>query len=62
MRMRTIESAYQEIKEADSNTAISKHNIRQLVINGTIPSRKAGNKYIFDLDALLQYLSNRGES
>ncbi len=56
-RIRTIEKAYNEIKALDPNTCITRHYIRQLVINGEIPSKKAGNRYTFDLDVLLSYLA-----
>ena len=57
-RIRTIESAYQEIIRIDANTAISRNCIRQLIINGVIPSRKIGKKYVFNLDALIDYLAS----
>ena len=56
-RIRTIEKAYEEIRQLDPNTCITKHRIRQLVINGDIPSQKAGSRYLLDLDRLLKYLS-----
>ena len=54
-RLRTIDSAYDEIKALDPNTAITKHYIRQLVTEGHISSKKAGAKYLFNLDTLLEY-------
>ena len=56
MRTRTIDSAFEELKKIDPNTAVSKHYIRQLVISNKIPYRKAGNKYLFDSDRLVEYL------
>ena len=55
MRARTIDSAFEELKKIDPNTAVSKHYIRQLVISNKIPYRKAGNKYLFDFDRLVEY-------
>lgn len=57
-RMRTIQEAYKAIKETDQQTAITPHAIRRLIINGDIPSIKAGNKYLVDLDTLEAYLKN----
>ena len=46
-----------EIKESDSNTAITKHRLRKLVIDGEIPSVKAGDKYLIDLDNVDTYFT-----
>lgn len=54
-RMRTMETAYEEIKRIDPGTAITKWAIRQVVSGGYIPSRRVGNKYLFNLDTLLDY-------
>lgn len=56
MRLRTIGTAYREIVENDPNTAVTKWLVRKLVVEGVIPSEKAGNKYIIDLDKLESYL------
>ena len=56
MRTRTIDGAFEELKQIDPNTAISKHYIRQLVISNKVPSRKAGKKYLLDFDKLIAYL------
>ncbi len=55
-RVRTIKKAYEEIKRSDPNTCLTEHHIRQLAMNGVIPCRKAGNRYLLDLDGLLEYL------
>lgn len=55
-RIRTIKKAYEEISKADPNTCLTEHHIRQLAINGNIPTTKAGNKYLLDLDKLIEYL------
>ena len=46
---------FEELKNIDPNTAVSKHYIRQLIISNKIPYRKAGNKYLFDFDRLVEY-------
>ena len=56
MRIRTIQSAYEEIKAVDPNTAVTEYRIRQLVIDGKIPSTRSGTKYLLDLDKLQSYL------
>ena len=55
-RMRTMETAYKEIKEMDPGTAITRWAIRRAVSEGYVPSRRVGNKYVFNLDTLLDYL------
>ena len=57
VKMRTMKTAFQEIKEMDPGTAITEWAIRQAVTGGYIPSRRVGNKYIFNLDALLDYFN-----
>lgn len=52
IRLRTMETAYQAIKEMDPDTAITRWAIRQAVSGGYVPSRRVGNKYVFNLDAL----------
>lgn len=59
-RIRTIDKAFEEIRQADPNTCLTKHRIRQLVLNGDIPSQKAGNRYLFDLDRLIERLGGEG--
>ena len=54
-RMRTMETAYKEIKEMDPWTAITRWAIRRAVSEGYVPSRRVGNKYVFNLDTLLDY-------
>ena len=55
IKMRTMETAYQAIKEMDPDTAITRWAIRQAVSGGYIPSKRVGKKYIFNLDTLLDY-------
>ena len=59
-KVRTIRKAFEEIKQADPNTCLTEHHIRQLAINGVIPCRKAGSRYLLELDGLLAYIE--GES
>ena len=59
MRMRTINEAAKWVKETDPNTALTPTAIRRMVISGEIPSRRAGTKYLINLDTLELY--TRGE-
>ncbi len=56
MRLRTIQTAYEEIRAHDPGTAITQYRIRQIVINGEVPCKKAGKKYLVDVDALMKYM------
>ena len=58
VRIRTIEQAYQEIKQNDPNTALSKYRFRQLVETGEIPSTKSWVKSLVDMEQVEKYLSN----
>lgn len=58
-RIRTIPTAVKEIRESDPNTSITEYFVRQLVIDGVIPSVKAGTKYLIDLDVLQDYLGGK---
>ena len=57
MLIRTIDQAYEEIKARDPGTAISKNLVRQMVRTGVVPSIKAGNKKLVDVDALEEYVA-----
>lgn len=57
-RMRTISEAVSEIKAADPNTGVTPYRVRQLILSGVLPSVRAGNKYLIDLDVLIEYLKN----
>lgn len=57
-RMRTISETVSEIRAADPNSAITPYRIRQLILCGILPSVRAGNKYLLNLDDLLDYLKN----
>ena len=56
-RIRTVNTAYEEIISNDPNTALTKSAIRSLIKDGTIPSLKIGNKVIFDMNDLEEILS-----
>lgn len=58
VRMRTILQTIEYLKEKDPNTAITEWWLRQNLRNGTIKHHKAGNRYLLDLNALEEHLSN----
>ena len=56
-RMRTIDNAYAEIKALDPQTNFTKRALRRMVKTNEIPSTQIGNKYLINLDKLLEFLS-----
>ena len=56
-RMRTLDECYEELKNIDNNTSITKYFIRQLVLSGAIPVVMAGRKRLINLDKLIEYLA-----
>ena len=56
-RKRTLDEAYNELKQLDPNTAFSKYYIRRLAISGAVPTIMCGRKRLIDLDALIEYLN-----
>ncbi len=54
-RIRTIERAFEEIRRTDPDTCITKHFIKNLIIEGEIPYRKTGNRYLIDVDEVIRY-------
>ena len=57
-RIRTIQEAFYEIKQADPKTRISENSIRNNVKSGNIPSTKEGNVYFVDILNVLEYYKN----
>ena len=55
-RIRTIEKAFNEIRQIDPDTCITKHFIKHLIIEGEIPFRKSGNRYLIDVDEVMNYM------
>ena len=58
-KLRTMKTAYEEIIKIDPGTAITEWAIRKAVTEGYIPSRRVGNKYVFNLDTLLDYFEGK---
>ena len=59
-KYRTIQQAYECLKELDAETAITYNALRQMVISGLIPSMRIGKKYLVDLDILSGFFDARG--
>lgn len=59
-RMRTAKKAAEEIKAMDPNTDVTAWAIMRLMKGGKIPMVKAGNKFLVNLDTLLEYYA-KGE-
>lgn len=55
-QIRTINEAYQQIKTDDPNTALSKHYIRQILTDGTVPTIKCGAKTLVNMELLYEFL------
>lgn len=56
MKIRSVQSAFAEIKAEDPATAITEYMIRKIVYGGEIPVIQRGNKKLFDMEVLLHYL------
>ncbi|MBQ3045304.1 MAG: hypothetical protein IJD49_05095 [Clostridia bacterium] len=61
-KMRTIKQAIKEIKESDSNTALTERGLRRLVEENKIVSISIGNRNLIDMDQLYDYLSGKNHS
>ena len=57
-KMRTIDQTYIYLKKLDPETAITKHLIRLLVMDGKIPSMKVGNKHLLDISNVLSFFDS----
>lgn len=55
-RMRLVDQAYEELKQLDPNTAISKNFIRKLAKSGKIHTVQVGRRTLLSFDSLLEYL------
>ncbi len=59
-RMRLLKQAYEEIKAADPDTALTMTALRRLVLSGVVPTVYSGRKRFINMNALLTYLSGAG--
>ena len=56
-RMRTIDQCAALFKEQDSDTKVTKTYLRTMVLENKIPHVMCGNKYLINLDKLIEYFS-----
>ena len=56
-RMRTITEAITAIRSEDEHTAFTASALRRMVRSGEMPSVRVGNKYLVNLDTLMECLS-----
>lgn len=52
-RMRSIRDTAKMFKEMDPKTEITESTLRTMIAEGTIPVFKTGNKYLINVDSLL---------
>ncbi len=57
VRIRTIPQCLNEIKSLDNDTAVTENFIRSLCKSGLVKHFKSGNKYLVNLDHLLEFLN-----
>lgn len=57
-RMRTVGKAIQYLKSKDPDCAVSEWWIRKLLKENKIKYHRAGNKYLINIDYLIEYLKN----
>lgn len=53
-RMRSIRDTAKYFRENDPDTEITEFTLRKMISEGTIPAVKTGNKYLINLDAVLE--------
>lgn len=53
-RMRSIRDTAKYFRENDPDTEITEFTLRKMISEGTIPAIKTGNKYLINLDAVLE--------
>lgn len=56
--MRGIRQAVEELRAADTDTALTEHALRRLILSGELPSVRCGTKYLVNMDVLTEYLYN----
>ena len=59
MKAWTINKIFDKIKQDDPNTSITKHAIRQAILNGDVASGRAGARYLADPDDVVRYFCGK---
>lgn len=55
---RTINQLHKELLENDPACALTKSALRRLVVAGTIPSTKIGQKYLISLEDVEEFIDS----
>lgn len=55
-RMRTLDAAFEYVKQCDPETSLTKYALRQAVVSGALPTVKAGKKYLINLQVLEDWM------
>ena len=58
MRMRTIDAAIEQLHADDPGNCLTRYALRQMILAGTIPSVKVGQKYLLNYDDLPRLLAD----
>lgn len=58
-RYRTIRGVLQYIRARDPESAITEYFLRQLILNEELRYKRAGTKYLIDLDDIEAYFERR---
>jgi excisionase family DNA binding protein len=56
-RMRTIDEAFDLLREEDPGCCLTRCALRRMVTTGRIPSVRVGAKYLINMDILEHYLA-----
>lgn len=61
-KMRLIREIYEELHNADPDSAITMYALRQLVKSGKIPCTKVGRKMLINYNDVLDYFKTHPET
>lgn len=57
VHMRLLDEVVPELKKIDPNTPVTRNAVRQWGLSGKIPTVMAGRKRLYNMEALLKFLS-----
>lgn len=57
VHMRLLDEVVPELKKLDPNTPVTRNAVRQWGLSGRIPTVMAGRKRLYNMEALLDFLS-----
>lgn len=58
VHMRLLNEVVPELKKIDPNTPVTRNAVRQWGLSGKIPTVMAGRKRLYNMEALLDFLSH----